>query len=110
MARFSPAPPFSPERQCAMKKVFGLFGLIFSFYAYSGPCDYPDQRDSAGRRCGGRAASVRPGGRLGGDGNYQDSYGRQRVYGRDNDPYDSDYSPGGLDNDSNEKKQTPFSF
>lgn len=52
-------------------------------------CDYPDDRDSAGNRCGGRAASVRPGGRLGGDGNYTDSQGRNRIYGRDNDPYDS---------------------
>ncbi|BDA76020.1 hypothetical protein CAL7716_101860 (plasmid) [Calothrix sp. PCC 7716] len=31
-----------------------------------GNCDYPDQVDSAGRRCGKRAASVRAGGRLGG--------------------------------------------
>lgn len=29
-------------------------------------CDYPDQVDSAGRRCGKRAASVRAGGRNGG--------------------------------------------
>jgi hypothetical protein len=28
-----------------------------------GICDTPDQRDSAGRRCGARAASARPGGR-----------------------------------------------
>jgi hypothetical protein len=32
----------------------------------SGNCDYPDQVDSAGRRCGNRAASIRAGGRLGG--------------------------------------------
>ncbi len=32
----------------------------------SGNCDYPEQLDSAGRRCGNRAASVRAGGRLGG--------------------------------------------
>lgn len=29
------------------------------------PCDYPGQTDSIGRRCGGRAASIREGGRLG---------------------------------------------
>jgi hypothetical protein len=32
----------------------------------SGRCDYPDDVDSRGRRCGNRAASVRKGGRLGG--------------------------------------------
>ena len=53
---------------------------------------YPWQHDSAGRRCGGRAASVIPGGRLGGDGQYVDSYGRDRVYGRGNDIYDDDYN------------------
>ncbi len=57
-------------------------------YAFSGKCDYPNQLDSIGRRCGGRAASVRPGGRLGGDGKFKDSYGRDRIYGRNNDPYD----------------------
>jgi hypothetical protein len=30
-----------------------------------GTCDYPDQSDSRGRRCGRRAASCRSGGRLG---------------------------------------------
>ena len=34
----------------------------------SGNCDYPWQTDSLGRSCGDRAASVRPGGRLGGTG------------------------------------------
>lgn len=29
----------------------------------TGKCDFPDQLDSAGRRCGGRAASERPGGK-----------------------------------------------
>lgn len=29
------------------------------------PCDYPEQIDRRGRRCGGRAASIKPGGRLG---------------------------------------------
>ncbi len=55
---------------------------------FAGNCDYSWQRDSAGRRCGGRAANVRPGGRLGGTGHYIDSYERPRIYGRDNDPYD----------------------
>ena len=73
-------------------KVFVLGFFFGSFLCYAGPCDYPDQRDSLGRRCGGRAASVRPGGRLGGDGRYTDSYGRDRIYGRGNDPYDSDYN------------------
>ncbi len=69
-----------------------VLGLFFvSFLSYAGPCDYPDQRDSLGRRCGGRAASVIPGGRLGGDGRYTDSYGRPRIYGRGNDPYDDNY-------------------
>lgn len=30
--------------------------------AHAGRCNYPDDLDSAGRRCGGRAASERPGG------------------------------------------------
>ena len=34
-------------------------------YSISGNCDYPWQRDSVGRRCGGRAAACRRGGRLG---------------------------------------------
>ena len=57
--------------------------------ASAGPGDYSWQRDSLGRRIGGRAAEVRPGGRLGGDGRYNDSYGRPRLYGRNNDPYDT---------------------
>ena len=71
-----------------MRKVFIVFLVFFPGSTSSGKCDYPWQYDSAGRRCGGRAASVRPGGRLGGDGSYIDSQGRQRIYGRDNDPYD----------------------
>jgi hypothetical protein len=39
----------------------------------SGNCDYPWQYDSAGRRCGDRAASVREGGRLGGTGSSSSS-------------------------------------
>ena len=48
-----------------------LLMLLFGFmpeYSFSGKCDFPWQRDSAGRKCGGRAASCRPGGSLGGDG------------------------------------------
>ena len=44
---------------------FFLGHFLFYFTpesSFSGNCDYPDQLDSAGRRCGGRAASVRPGG------------------------------------------------
>ena len=65
-------------------------GLSIAVPASAGNCDYSWQYDSAGRRCGGRAASVRPGGRLGGDGRYTDSLGRNRVYGRGNDIYDRD--------------------
>ena len=68
--------------------------------SFSGNCDYPDQLDSAGRRCGGRAASVRPGGRLGGDGKYTDSFGRQRVYGPYNDPYDKKNNDNPLHNEN----------
>ena len=39
----------------------------------AGICDYPEQLDSAGRRCGERAASERPGGRLGGSSSYNPS-------------------------------------
>jgi hypothetical protein len=63
-----------------------MFGFAQTSFAR---CDYPDDLDSAGRRCGGRAASVIPGGRLGGDGRYQDSQGRNRLYGTNNDPYDT---------------------
>ena len=55
-------------RRYLMKKVvFSLF-FMWPIYSYSGTCDYPDQLDSAGRRCGKRAASVRSGGHLDGDG------------------------------------------
>ena len=76
-----------------MAKYFYVIFMIFSpFVVVAGNCDYSWQRDSAGRRCGGRAASVIPGGRLGGDGRYTDSYGRKRVWGRNNDPYDKPIS------------------
>jgi hypothetical protein len=65
------------------------FLMLGSAPASFAACDHPDDRDSAGRRCGGRAASVIPGGRLGGDGRFQDSQGRERLYGPNNDPYDS---------------------
>ena len=87
-------------------KIFVIYPLIGLFLipltSFAGNCDYPWQRDSAGRKCGGRAASVRPGGRLGGDGTYTDSYGRKRIYGRDNDPYDKPSYP-------NNKKGFPLS-
>lgn len=87
-----------------MKKLF-LSITVFLFLAtpqatFAGNCDYSWQTDSAGRRCGGRAANVRPGGKLGGDGIYKDSNGNQRLYGPNNDPYDnpnnkpSDKKPG----------------
>ena len=76
-----------------MQKYLIIVSIVFSpLFAIAGSCDHPDQRDSLGRRCGGRAASVRPGGRLGGDGRYVDSYGRDRVWGKNNDPYDSSTS------------------
>ena len=81
-----------------MKYVFLFSFLFYLEFSYAGKCDYPDQLDSAGRRCGGRAASVRPGGRLGGDGSYTDSQGRERVYGRGNDPYDRDNPSPSLNN------------
>ena len=92
-----------------MKYILFLLSFFMPLWVYSGPCDYPDQRDSAGRRCGGRAASVIPGGRLGGDGRYTDSLGRDRVYGRDNDPYDA--KPKNIFNNNNQNQQNnPFSF
>jgi len=41
-----------------------IAGLSTSVAAF--PCDRPDQIAADGKRCGGRAASSRPGGRLGG--------------------------------------------
>lgn len=52
------------------------------------PCDYSTGRDSMGRACGGRAAEVIPGGRLGGYGSYVDPEGRRRLWGACNDPLD----------------------
>lgn len=76
-----------------MKNLLLLFILLsfFPLNSFAGNCDYSWQTDSAGRKCGGRAANVRPGGRLGGDGIYTDSYGRKRIYGTDNDIYDENY-------------------
>lgn len=73
-----------------MKYFSFLLGLVVTFYSFNSfaACNYPDDRDSAGRRCGGRAASVIPGGNLGGNGKYTDYQGRQRVYGKNNDQYD----------------------
>ena len=95
------------ERRHIMKTILIAFSfLLWPLYGYSGPCNYPDDRDSAGRRCGGRAASVRPGGRLGGDGKYTDSQGRARIYGPGNDKYDSG-SPSNNNNNGNSTKN-PF--
>ncbi len=41
---------------------FDTYGTAGSSYRSSGRCQYPWQYDAAGRRCGRRAASVRPGG------------------------------------------------
>lgn len=96
-----------------MKSIFFslvlLASLSFSDIAYA-RCDYPDDRDSAGRRCGGRAASVIPGGRLGGTGHYTDSQNRNRIYGRDNDPYDRNYgnSYGSQKNERNKKSNWTY--
>lgn len=49
-----------------MKYILFFVFIIAPGVGAAGQCDYPDDLDSAGRRCGRRAASVRPGGRLGG--------------------------------------------
>ena len=49
-------------------------------------CDYAWQTDSIDPRCGGRGANIIPGGHLGEDARYTDSRGRQRLYGKNNDP------------------------
>jgi hypothetical protein len=54
----------------------------------SAPCDYASGYDSLGRRCGGRAAEIIPGGELGGNGMYYDSNGNLRLRGPCNDPFD----------------------
>lgn len=76
-----------------MRTLLIISFLFISLLSVAGNCDYPNQLDSAGRRCGGRAASVIPGGRLGGDGRYKDSYGRDRIYGQGNDVYDKNFTP-----------------
>lgn len=96
-----------------MKPIFFSLAILASLTysnAAQARCDYPDDRDSAGRRCGGRAASVIPGGRLGGTGDYTDSQGRNRVYGRDNDPYDRNYgnSYGSQKNDRDRQNNWPY--
>ena len=60
----------SKSKGVVMKALFFLSVLFSPLFSYSGPCANPEDRDSAGRRCGKRAASVRPGGELGGDGTY----------------------------------------
>lgn len=42
--------------------LFSLFILTYSQNSYAGNCDYSWQEDSAGRKCGKRAASQREGG------------------------------------------------
>ncbi len=78
-------------------KILLLSFVILAFLplnSMAGNCDYSWQTDSAGRSCGGRAANVRPGGKLGGDGRYRDSYQRQRIYGPNNDIYDDGMDEG----------------
>lgn len=47
-----------------MKNIFTIILFIISSHLYAGNCNYPDDIAADGSRCGGRAASVRPGGRL----------------------------------------------
>ena len=72
-----------------MKYLFVLLFLFSPLFSYA-RCDYPDDLDSAGRRCGKRAASVRPGGRLGGDGSYSNPRSSYGGYEREVDNTDSD--------------------
>ena len=72
-----------------MKYLLLLSILFYPGFSYSGPCNYPDDLDSAGRRCGKRAASVRPGGRLGGDGTLSGSQTRPALNNQDTNPSDN---------------------
>ena len=54
--------------------MFLLFFLL-SGDTFAGNCDHSWQTDSRGRLCSGRAADVRPGGKLGGNGDYTNSAG-----------------------------------
>ncbi|MCS2163701.1 hypothetical protein MUU47_21755 [Scandinavium sp. H11S7] len=45
-----------------MKKILFALLMVLTTSAFAGHCDYPDQLASDGSICGGRAASVRPGG------------------------------------------------
>lgn len=51
-----------------MKKLIFVFIIsavtLISNISYAGNCNYPNQMAKDGSRCGQRAASVRPGGRL----------------------------------------------
>jgi hypothetical protein len=47
--------------QQTLLAIFMLISLTIAL-PVSARCDYPENLDSIGRRCGGRAASVRPGG------------------------------------------------
>ena len=87
-----------------MKTILLVVFMIFSpFATIAGNCDYSWQRDSAGRRCGGRSAEVIPGGRLGGDGRYTDSYERNRIWGKNNDPYDNSANNNSIDYYNNQQ-------
>jgi hypothetical protein len=48
-----------------MKKALFVIAILsmIATSVFAGPCDYSWQTASDGSRCGGRAASVRPGGR-----------------------------------------------
>ena len=48
--------------------------MVFVEKSYA-VCNFPSDRDSAGNMCGGRAASVKPGGKLGGIGFKRNSFG-----------------------------------
>lgn len=76
----------------AWNKKYILYGVLISlftpFSSIAGKCDHPDDLDSIAQRCGAKAESVIPWDRLGADGRYIDSEGRDRIYGPSNDPYD----------------------
>jgi hypothetical protein len=60
--------PIAPHNRLMKRRlIFGLLtatALLISISpsAQAGRCNYPDDLDARGHRCGGRAASVRPGG------------------------------------------------
>ena len=62
-----------------ISKDVSLNGLTNVDLKSIGTCDYPDQRDSAGRRCEKRAGSVKSKGRFG-SGENTITYQRQKIY------------------------------